>query len=163
MNKFLVFDVESIGLDGEHWSVGYVLIDRQGFEYESNQWSCRPGMARGTHDGYAWVEQNCPKPQNGFNCRNPDEVLNEFVATWKRLSKEAWLVADCPYPVETSFLRLAYSKMPPVYPLIDVASVLLAARRDPMVSYDRLPTELPIHDSLADARQSARLLVEALG
>ncbi len=159
INKFLVFDVESIGLDGEHWSVGGVLVDRSGLLLEDFHLSCQPVA---TYADYVWVEKNCPVPQNGFNCRNPDEVLNEFVAVWKRLSKEAWLVADCPYPVETSFLRLAYNKMPPVYPLIDVASVLLATGRDPMVTYDRLPEELPMHDSLADARQSARLLVGAL-
>ena len=39
---------------------------------------------------------------------------------------------------------------------------MLCAGMDPMATYDRLPAELPRHDPLADARQSARLLVEAL-
>jgi hypothetical protein len=39
---------------------------------------------------------------------------------------------------------------------------MVAAGMDPMATYDRLPTE-PQHDPLGDARQSARLLMQALG
>jgi hypothetical protein len=48
------------------------------------------------------------------------------------------------------------------YPLVDVASVRLAAGLDPLGAYDRTAGELPVHNPLADARQSARLLLEAL-
>jgi hypothetical protein len=48
------------------------------------------------------------------------------------------------------------------YPLHDLASILLAHGRDPLAKNERLPEELPEHDPLNDARQSARLLHEVL-
>jgi len=51
------------------------------------------------------------------------------------------------------------------YPLIDVASLRMAAGLDPLGTEERIELlgELPEHDPLADARQSARLLVDAIG
>jgi hypothetical protein len=73
-----------------------------------------------------------------------------------------------PWPVEAHFLSECVADRPQErewqgpYPLLDVASVRLAAGLDPLATVDRLPSELPAHDPLADSRQSARLLVEAL-
>jgi hypothetical protein len=39
---------------------------------------------------------------------------------------------------------------------------MLSAGMNPLATYDRTPSELPRHNPLADARQSARLLSEAL-
>jgi hypothetical protein len=39
---------------------------------------------------------------------------------------------------------------------------ILALGRDPLATNERLPDELPAHNPLCDARQSARLLIEAL-
>lgn len=49
-----------------------------------------------------------------------------------------------------------------IFMVFDVASVRLAAGLDPLASAPRLDGELPAHDPLRDARQSARLLIEAL-
>ena len=38
----------------------------------------------------------------------------------------------------------------------------MALDRDPMATNERMPDELPAHHPLMDARQSARLLVDAL-
>jgi hypothetical protein len=38
----------------------------------------------------------------------------------------------------------------------------MAVGMDPLGTNERLPNELPIHDPLADACQSARLLIQAL-
>jgi hypothetical protein len=77
------------------------------------------------------------------------------------------MVADCAYPVETSFIDDcladdASREAQAPYPLLDVASVRLAVGLNPAATEKRLPNELPPHDPVADARQSARLLVEAL-
>jgi hypothetical protein len=75
-------------------------------------------------------------------------------------------VADCPYPVEANFfttmLKEQADEWGGPYPFIDVASVRFAAGLAPLETCERLPTELPAHDPLADARQSARLFFEAL-
>ena len=82
---------------------------------------------------------------------------------FKRWKKGAVLVADHPFPVETRFLDgLTRHGVAMPYPLIDVASVRLAAGFDPIGTEPRLRNEEPAHNPLADARQSARLLLEAL-
>jgi hypothetical protein len=74
----------------------------------------------------------------------------------------------CAWPVEARFLAACVDDNPMThewsgpYPLHDLASVLMAAGRDPLAKNERLPGELPEHDPLADARQSARLLLAAL-
>ena len=47
-------------------------------------------------------------------------------------------------------------------PLYDLASVLLARGEDPLRRSARLTEELPAHHPLHDARQSARLFLDAL-
>ncbi len=44
--------------------------------------------------------------------------------------------------------------------VIDLASLLFAGGRNPTATLDRRETELPVHDPLADAKQSARILTE---
>jgi hypothetical protein len=95
-----------------------------------------------------------------------DEFWNDWTC-WRL--KGAVLAADCPYPVESKFLlecvadsHLRQRTDGSPYPLLDVASVLVAAGKDPTAQYDRLPDEVPLHNPVADARQSARLLMEAL-
>jgi hypothetical protein len=48
------------------------------------------------------------------------------------------------------------------FPLIDIASVRMTAGVGKSVE-ERLEDELPVHNPLADARQSLRILREALG
>lgn len=90
-------------------------------------------------------------------------------------------VADCPFPVETSFLQMLHNistfsnQLNPLreegtspypfidsYPLIDVASFLLSYGFDPTGDYGRYLNEKPRHNPLADARQSARVLTSLL-
>ena len=73
------------------------------------------------------------------------------------------MAADCCWPVEANFLAqcIADNKQRTgdgPYPLLDVSSFLVATGSDPLKQYPRLPNELPAHNPLADARQSARLL-----
>jgi hypothetical protein len=164
---FMVFDVESIGLHGGSFAYGYVVIDRAGHEVASGGAACKPERAYGFDEDWDWVAANCPELPVTHG--DPQNVRGRFWRDWMDWkAKGAVLAADCPWPVEARFL-IECINVDPVrrkwdgpYPLIDVASVRLAAGLDPLGTDERRPDELPIHDPLADARQSARLLIEAL-
>lgn len=170
MRIFFVFDVESIGLHGEGFSVGYVVVEEwgsSGGEIESGYFGCNSDDAAGLPDNRDWVNKHIPhRPPN---CSGPDEVRRKFWKVWKAWkTKQAILAADCCWPVETNFLSECVA-LDPVgrewegpYPLIDIGSVLLACGKDPLGKFPRLPSEMPEHDPEKDARQSARILLEAL-
>lgn len=78
------------------------------------------------------------------------------------------MVTDVPFPVESNFIMASIRNNPyeweqcPVYPLIDVASMLFAHGYDPTASFERLESELPRHNPLNDARQSLRIMFSLL-
>lgn len=172
----MVFDVESVGLHGEGFQAGAVLIDRSGKTLGEHFFACDLSTAAGPDEGREWVAANVPPPDwsddgvRRYNCRDPRHLREKFWQVWL-LSKDrgAVLVADCAWPVEARFLAECVDDDPAnrywdgPYPLHDLASIRLAAGLDPLATEERRPNELPIHDPLADARQSARLLIEALG
>ena len=141
---FFVFDVEPVGLHGDVFSYGYVVVENAPQMKVVDRGSLRRVIGSAT------------------------SLRNTFWVEWVRWRAQgAVMVADCPWPVEARFLQACIDDEPTrqaeaPYPLIDVASVLLAAGMDPIASYDRLPSELPKHDPVADAMQSARLLLAAL-
>ena len=164
---FMVFDVESIGLHGEGFAVAWVVVDSNGVEHANGLLSCPPERVKGSAFNRAWVAENVPTLSATHG--GPREMRDAFWAEWMRWKdKGAVLVADCAWPVEARLLAECIDDEPEVrewcgpYPLHDLASVLLALGRNPLATNERLPTELPAHHPLSDARQSARLLVEAL-
>lgn len=167
---FMVFDVESVGLHGEGFAVGWVVIDRDGKELDEGLFACSPDLARGDDGGRKWVSENVKiNPDETVECDSPSDVRGEFWGYWGNWkARGAVLAADCCWPVEARFLAACVDDQPATrgwdgpYPLHDVASVRLAAGLEPLATVERLPAELPQHDPLADARQSARLLIEAL-
>ena len=163
---YFVFDCESVGLHGETFAVGWIVIDEAGQQIASASYACLPYLARGNDEGRAWLAQHLP--DLNYNCRDPKHVREEFCFAWRfARGKGTLLVADCPWPVEARFLAtcvdegLLTAEEGP-YPLLDVASVRLAAGLDPLAEAPRLLTEVPPHDPRIDAKQSARLLVEAI-
>lgn len=164
---FMVFDVEAVGLHGEGFAFGYVVVNRAGKTLDQSMAACPPDQAAGDPDGRAWVRDNVPALHTG--CSTPREVRDEFWRSWTHWKAEgAVLVADCAWPVEARFLAACVDDAPHErawegpYPLHDVASVLLALGRDPLKENERLPSELPAHHPAKDAQQSARLLIAAL-
>jgi hypothetical protein len=162
----MVFDVESIGLHGEGWAVGYQIVDATGVQFSRARYVCPPSEARGGEEGRIWVAANCPPMQP--NCETPKDVRDGFWRDWVRWKNlGAVLVADCQWPVEARFLIACIDDAPDErgwsgpYPMHELASFMVAAGMDPMATYSRDETEVQ-HDPLGDARQSARLLVEAL-
>ena len=166
-----VFDVESVGLYGDPFAVGYVVVDDlDGRELDARSAWVRPGDVNGTHDDHAWVQKNIPFASFSEAHRLPrgEDLSNWF---WRELHAwqekgdiEVW--ADCAYPVETNFLALCVRQDPAwrqhqaPYPLHDIATLALACGYDPTSTWPRNDDELPVHNPLADARQSARLLVK---
>lgn len=177
---FFIFDVESIGLHGEGFAVGGGIYIGGVAQHEFH-YACSPEIARGTFTNRNWVRDNVP-PHAGGSKSDPLYVRQAFWQEWEE-AKQAYpgihMAAECGWPVEANFLSLCIRDGNPVlflndpcetwprefqgpYPLHEIASFMLAAGMDPMATYDRLPCELPKHDPLADTRQSARLLFEAL-
>lgn len=85
---------------------------------------------------------------------------------WKE--KGAVLAAECAWPVEGRFLNECIDTLPTdrkwagPYPLLEISSIMIAGGMDPMANHPRLDDEQPAHNPLADARQSARLLMLAI-
>lgn len=165
---WLVFDVESVGLHGDGFAVGGIVINAaDGATIEEFLFHCPSSAAQGVGTDRAWVETNVNinKPTTA---KTPADVRSQFWAKWAEWqAKGAWLAADVAWPVEANFLAACLADQwqrsaLPIYPLIDIASVRLGVRRDPLATEARLESELPKHDPLCDARQSARLLMEAL-
>jgi hypothetical protein len=166
-DKFMVFDVESIGLHGEGFAVAWVVITRMGERLGEGCLSCDPGLADGTDESRGWVGENVPPLY--ITSPTIQHLRNTFWHEWRHWAGQgAVLVADCAWPVEANFLsacvRLNHSEREwqGPYPLHDLASVLLALGADALAVTERLPDELPAHHPLMDARQSARQLVAAL-
>lgn len=164
LSLFVSFDVESNGLHGQPFSVGAIAyLDGQEIDWLSVATDPLEPVD-------PWVKANV-LPVMAFGCTRVGSVgavMAAFAEFWRVHKKAgAVLVADCPWPVEARFLHSCiYSGAMPEsdgpYPLIDVASVRLARGLDPLATCERLPNELPAHNPLADARQSARLLLEAM-
>lgn len=167
MDKFMVFDVESIGLHGEGFAVGWVVVNLDGERLDECCMSCDPDQCAGTDEARLWVKENVPFLH--VTSPTPQHLRNAFWHEWRQWADEgAVLVADCAWPVEANFLsacvRLNHREREwqGPYPLHDLASVMLAAGKDPRAVTTRKRDEVPAHHPLNDARQSARQLVAAL-
>jgi hypothetical protein len=167
---YFVFDVESVGLHGEGFAVGWVVITAGGeVRNEGVSW-CEPALARqDSIESRQWVANNVPPLDGTARLADPAAIRRTFWVEWTQASLllGAVLAADVAWPVEARFLLDCIADDPRravdgPYPLVDIASVRLAHGLDPLETADRRENELPPHNPLADARQSARLLVEAL-
>lgn len=179
---FFVLDVESVGLYGEGFAVGWVVIDMNGQERESglfvsNWQDCDSDIDASTNH---WLKKNLPLMAITHQLK-ADLRMDFFnvLQRWlpngdnKNHSKASSVWADWGYPVEAQFLiqcrNTAYRErmgeadpswlMPT--PLHEVATICLAAGVEPE-AYPRLASELPEHNPLNDARYSARLLATAM-
>lgn len=160
---FMVFDVESMGLHGDGFAVGWVV--QRGDE------RLEEGIAVSrTHDPLdPWVAEHVLPALPRATHETERGIRETFWTAWKLWRcKDALLAADVAWPVEANFLTICIAEglrdrdWDGPYPLIDIASVRLAVGLDPLAGAERLADELPAHNPLNDARQSARLLIEAL-
>lgn len=172
MNKvFFVFDVESVGLHGEGYAVAGGVYFEDGTVDKDSEFifACPPETAKGEDSDRVWIAENVPLMEGHYP--SPSAMRWAFWVHWSTY-KEKYpslvMAAECAWPVEANFLSACVSDEPKVrnwegpYPLHEIASFLVAAGMDPMATYDRLESEMPKHHPLGDARQSSRLLCEAL-
>lgn len=174
----MVLDVESVGLHGEGFAYGLVVVDLiTGQELDRDLAWCNPNLVRSCRSGpdaaRAWIKTHVmpglqTDQKHWPTHLNPWDVRDSFWKKWTQWRESAQLWADCGWPVEAKFLAKCV-KDDPVnrawsgpYPLQEIATVIQLAGGDPLADYARLPGELPKHHPLADARQSARLLSEAM-
>lgn len=102
-DKFMVFDVESIGLHGEAFAVGWVVVNRDGERLEEGCLSCPPAQCTGTDESRLWVSENAPILE--ITSKTKQRLRNEFWHEWRLWADQgAVLVADCAWPVEANFL-----------------------------------------------------------
>jgi len=173
---YMAFDVESIGLHGDGFAVGFCVVDENGTELDHGLFTCNRDDADGPKEARGWIDEYVPSMVATH--RNPEGIRHAFWNMWTSWKlKGAKLAAEVPWPVEANFLTecindarrktrggMAESEREwdGPYPLIDIASVRLAVGKDPLAKEERKKGELPEHHPLADSRQSARLLCEAL-
>lgn len=169
MSHYFVFDVESVGLHGEGFTVGWVVVSTTHEKpIETARLACPMEKAAGDDAGRLWVEHNCPLFEATH--ATPKEMRADFWKAWRAWagSHDALMVADCAWPVEARFLLdcirddQSERQWNGPYPLLDLSSILLASGLDPAGRYERQPDELPEHDPLCDARQTARLFLKHL-
>lgn len=162
---FFVFDVEATSLHGEGFAFGYVVVNSTCRELASDFWQV--DYAPSEMDD--WVKTNIlpALPDCNF-CEDLYNLRGKFwdaLTYWQKRGATVW--AECGYPVEARFLESCIentgrdiSKAP--YPLHEIATAMALAGIDPMATYPRRANELPVHHPTSDARQSARLLCQAL-
>ncbi len=155
--KVAVFDVESVGLYGEGFAFGMVLYDHKGDKIEEFFYACNPDQADGFPEGRDWLRVHLPEMD--FNCDRVPMVRHHFSKIYEKLEKDTYFMAECPYPVETTFL--AQAGVSP-YPLFDVSSILFARYGQFVETLPRFYDEYPKHNPLCDARQSGRLMWDAM-
>lgn len=151
----LIFDVESVGLHGEGFAWGAVLIQNGDATGEQLCW-CPPEKARGADqlNDLAWAHQNVMAhiTGRGVALRNPQEVRREFWVLWRWAADlGAQLMADVCWPVEANFLSSCIRDDWPArewlgpYPLLDAGTLTVAG-----LTTEYAPTEP--HNPLEDAR-----------
>jgi hypothetical protein len=165
---FFIFDVESIGLHGDEFAVGGgIYVD--GRPIKEFLFATHPNMAAGPDYDRVWVKQNIPPIKSTHD--NTGTMRMAFWKEWVKAKKKfpgIIMAAECGWPVDARFLakciddRPFERKLDGPYPLHEIATYMTAAGMDPMLTYKRLASELPPHNPLHDARQSARLLFAAI-
>ena len=168
---FFVFDVESIGLHGPAFAWGFVVVNGNGDELGQGYGAMPYAVMNVADDNpdLIWVKENVLPALYGVSTETFVGLVNKFWDNWLQWKERgALMVSDCAWPVETNFLQAVMGSVESAradgpYPLLDVSSVLLAKGKDPVGTFDRKVGEMPAHNPLCDARQSARVLIETLG
>jgi len=165
----LVLDVESTGLYGDGFACGWVVVDDQTGRTLAEGRLVAPSSQAHAHsaEDRKWVARNVPQME--WTSPTLVQLRTDFWVIWETWRERGALMwADCGFPVEAAFLFTAVDNFPDKrarsapQPLHEIATLRLAVGLDPIATEERLPDEYPRHDPLADARQSARLLLEAL-
>ena len=177
-------DVETVGLHGQPFAWAAVVKDTETMKTVAEIiTACPMEIAMGPAPDREWVAENVvpaleTPPDPDPDCGQPvyrqvgtvEALLFAFVVFWNAWSVKkggCWLLVDHGYPVEAEFLFECFMesfgaehkpelfRVP--YPVIDYASMRAAILEDPVETLPRYASEIPIHNPLADARQTIRL------
>jgi len=164
-DRILVIDVETIGLHGPAFAVGFVLMNFYGEITNEGLYAVKPdSVVYDDPDGLRWALENVHIDERYYNCTFLEEVRSRFWSFWLEARSRSVMAADVNWPCEANFLSACVrehtgSTWVGPYPLLDIASFRIGhGDIDAMKSERRLQNELPIHNPLCDARQSARQL-----
>lgn len=176
--KVIVIDVETVGLYGDPYAVGWAVfkngrLDSSGgvvdrFVAEGSNDRAGEGL-RGSVPGWEWVAKNPPPESTRLaKVSNRAELLMAFGRLLRgHKSKGFQVAADVPSPVEAGLViecarlgLIPFEDSP--YPLWDIASIMACAGMEPLKEWARTEREEPRHCPVADAIQSGRLLFEAI-
>jgi hypothetical protein len=169
--KYIVsLDVESIGLHGPAISVGAVVFkndeDVETFYGRVPDHELQEDLKMADPEDRVFVENHVLPHLGPETDASSRQMGDRFWAWWlKHKEAGATMVCDCPWPVEANFLSevvrqgFGERKWEGPYPLVDVASFVVANGADPLEPSKRRSDELPVHHPVADARQSGRELL----
>jgi hypothetical protein len=160
---WFVFSVKTVGIFGEAYSVGGGIFTNAGEEVSSFLFTCDRDLSEPGAEPDRYILEGFPK--DAVTHTSPAGVRAAFSERLSEAMRTHWsplVAARFCHPGPSRFL--SQSEPRPQNPTIlhDIASIMLAAGMDPVATYPRLASELPKHNPLADARQSARLLGEAI-
>jgi len=168
-DRILVIDVETIGLHGPAFCVGFVVMDFYGEVTNEGLYAIRPdSILTDNVLGMKWAMENVQIEERHFNCSSLEELRSRFWKFWLEVRWRAIMAADVNWPCEANFLSDCIkenigSEWHGPYPLLDIASFRMGAGdADTMKTEIRLPNEQPPHNPLCDARQSARQLAATI-
>ena len=85
VDKFMVFDVESIGLHGEGFAVAWVVVNRDGERLGEGCLSCDPAQCYGTDESRLWVGENVPPLERTSPTKQ--HLRNTFWHEWRPWSQ----------------------------------------------------------------------------
>lgn len=182
--RVLSFDIESIGLRGPGFCVGYAVWN-DGLEEASGIIGTEVGYVTGlnrwrpsgvavekpcfTEDDQRWISRNVVPHLPVLGRTDLVEVRAQFWELWKLYQRRgAVLLVHTPFPVETNFLSACLADDPSrlangtPLPIIDVKSLILASGKlgESEEYWPRLPGEKPAHNPVCDARRAARIFFE---
>jgi hypothetical protein len=149
----LIFDVESIGLHGEGFAVGWIVVEK-GKETSQGYAACPPLRAGGDRESRKWVTRHVLPRLPPPNCETTRQVRDVFWLIWERLRLQSGeLMVDCGWPVEVNFLSACVTDDPGrggrgPYPLREASEIRRALGREVLgfPDADHHPTQ--------DARQT---------
>lgn len=169
MNHYFTFHCQSVGLHGCPFAVGWSVHNNKGV-LESGYLACPFETVDGLQSDREWVEKNVlPHLPSRTSAKNVDELAAQFWTIWERCTKEysnLFCVGYCAYPLDMSFLERCVrnntkeKQFKAPFPLLEIATALLAIGEDPLANHVRQKNELPKYHPEKDAIYYGRLWME---
>lgn len=155
MNRFII-DAETDGLYGDFLTVAVLVADKEGQVIEYFYGGIPSQISQASHP---WVLEYVLPHLGEFEAFEDEHALFERVWTlWTKYRDQVRCYADVSHPIESRFFSqmvitdLPQRMMEGPFPLIDIASLLLAVGHDPLVDRQTLIKSWtqPLHNAFND-------------